>query len=144
MVVTMTKDEENLRLLSIFHYVIAGIASLFTLIPFLYVGMGILMLCGKLDAQHPDPAARPIGWFLIAIGTFFVLMGWAFVVCLVMAGRYVSRKRHYMYCQVMAAVACMFMPFGTVLGAFTIIVLQKESVRQLFGHSPASPPVVSP
>jgi hypothetical protein len=30
--------------------------------------------------------------------------------------------------------AGMMMPFGTVLGVFTIIVLQRPSVRQLFGE----------
>jgi len=43
----------------------------------------------------------------------------------------------------MGAVDCMFMPFGTVLGVFTIIVLQKEAVRRLFGLAPFSPPVVA-
>jgi hypothetical protein len=42
----MTKDEENLRLLSIFHYVVAGIASMFSFFPLLYVGMGTLMESG--------------------------------------------------------------------------------------------------
>ncbi len=32
----------------------------------------------------------------------------------------------------MAGVACMFMPFGTVLGVFTIIVLLRDSVKELF------------
>ena len=35
----------------------------------------------------------------------------------------------------MAALSCAFFPFGTVLGVFTIIVLQKDSVRQLFGRT---------
>src|SRR6266496_1738205 len=139
----MTKDEENLRLLSIFHYVVAGIASLFGLFPLFYVGMGALMLCDKFDASHPDPMARPFGWVMIFIGAFFFLACLAFVVCLVIAGRYLTRRRHYTFCLVAAALACMFMPFGTVLGAFTIVVLQKDSVRQLFGHVPSSPPVVA-
>jgi hypothetical protein len=33
---------------------------------------------------------------------------------------------------VMAGVECIFAPFGTVLGVFTIIVLMRESVKQLF------------
>lgn len=37
-----------------------------------------------------------------------------------------------MYCLVMAGIECMFMPFGTVLGVFTIIVLMRESVQKLF------------
>jgi hypothetical protein len=32
----------------------------------------------------------------------------------------------------MAGVECLFMPFGTVLGVFTIIVLMRESVKQVF------------
>jgi hypothetical protein len=32
----------------------------------------------------------------------------------------------------MAGLACMFMPFGTVLGVFTIIVLVKENVKGMF------------
>jgi hypothetical protein len=32
----------------------------------------------------------------------------------------------------MAAVACIFVPFGTVLGVLTIIVLTRPSVRALF------------
>jgi hypothetical protein len=33
---------------------------------------------------------------------------------------------------VIAALLCMFMPFGTVLGVFTIIVLVRDSVKALF------------
>ena len=138
----MTKDEENLRLLSIFHYVVAGIASMFSFFPLLYVGVGTLMLWGKFDQAHPDPMSRPFGWVMIFIGTFFFLAGLTFVVCLVLAGRNLTRRRHYTFCLVAAAIGCMLMPFGTVLGVFTIVVLQKDSVRQLFGHVPRSPPVV--
>jgi hypothetical protein len=34
----------------------------------------------------------------------------------------------------MAGFACLFMPFGTLLGVFTIIVLQRDSVRRLYGE----------
>jgi hypothetical protein len=33
----------------------------------------------------------------------------------------------------------MFVPFGTVLGVFTIIVLSKESVQKLY-ENPLAPP----
>jgi hypothetical protein len=32
----------------------------------------------------------------------------------------------------MAALACTLMPFGTVLGSFTLIVLLRPSVKELF------------
>jgi len=136
----MNRDEENLRLLSIFHYVVAALSGLFSFFPLIYVAIGALMLCGRLNPSHPDPMLRPMGWMIIAIGTLFFLMGLAFVLCVALAGRYLSRHRHYLFCLVVAAFSCLLMPFGTVLGVFTIIVLQKESVRQLFGHASSSPP----
>jgi hypothetical protein len=40
----MNQDSEHLRLLSIFHYVVAGVAALFSFFPLFYVGMGSLLL----------------------------------------------------------------------------------------------------
>jgi len=41
---------------------------------------------------------------------------------------------------VMAGIECLFMPFGTVLGVFTILVLVRESVKPLFGvNLPTAP-----
>jgi hypothetical protein len=37
-----------------------------------------------------------------------------------------------MFCLVMAGIQCIFMPFGTVLGVFTIIVLMRNSVKEAF------------
>jgi hypothetical protein len=38
----------------------------------------------------------------------------------------------------MAGVMCIFMPFGTVLGVFTLIVLLRPSVKPLFEGRAAS------
>ena len=43
-----------------------------------------------------------------------------------------AKRRKRMFSYVMAAILCAFMPFGTVLGVFTLIVLGRESVRQLY------------
>jgi hypothetical protein len=32
----------------------------------------------------------------------------------------------------MACIECLFLPFGTILGIFTIIVLSRESVKTFF------------
>ena len=37
-----------------------------------------------------------------------------------------------MYCLVMAGVESLFFPLGTVLGVFTIIVLFRKSVKEMF------------
>jgi len=131
----VTREDEHLRLLSIFHYVLAALAGLFSLFPLIHVTIGALMVSGRFESQTPDE--RLFGWMFIAMGSAFMAGGLAFSVCLAVAGRYLSQRRHYMFCLVMAALACMFVPFGTVLGVLTIVTLQKESVRQLFTPPPS-------
>jgi hypothetical protein len=133
----MTREDQNLRLLSVFHYVVAGLAALFSLFPIFHIVMGVLMLTGKLDdGSNPPPAV--FGWMFIAMGAAVMLMGMAFAACYAYAGWCLNRRRHYVYCLVMAGIGCMFFPFGTVLGVFTIIELQKETVRQVFLTPPAA------
>jgi uncharacterized membrane protein YuzA (DUF378 family) len=128
----MATDDEQLRILSIFHYVVAGVAGLFSLLPVFHITMGFLMLSGRLSSPNDAPLDRLFGLAFIAMGAAFVLAGLAYAVCMGFAGRYLSERRRYLFCLVMAAISCAFVPFGTVLGVFTIIVLQKDSVRQLF------------
>jgi hypothetical protein len=133
----MNRDKEHLRLLSIFHYVCAGLAALFASVFVIYAIMGLVMAL-RPDAFGPAKDQPPafIGWLFFIIGAGGVTLGWVFAGLLAWAGRCLSRCRHYTFCLVMASFACLFMPFGTVLGVFTIIVLIRPSVKALF-ESPA-------
>ena len=51
----MTRDEEHLRLLSIFHYVVAGLSGFFSLFAGIYILMGVLMLCGRCSLRWAQP-----------------------------------------------------------------------------------------
>src|SRR5436190_1439763 len=125
-------DAEHLRLLSIFHYVLAGIAALVGTFPVIHLSIGILIIQGALD--QPGQAAPPaaFGWFFVVIGGVLILFGWTLAVLLAVAGRLLARRRSYTFCLVTAGVACIFVPLGTVLGVFTIIVLMRPSVKRLF------------
>ena len=132
----MNQDLEHLKILSIFHYVVGGLAALFACIPFIHFFMGLAMVLGWFDQR--EPVLPAFGAFIMVFAGAFILAGWAFAVCLVIAGRFLARQRHHTFCLVMAAVACMFMPFGTVLGVFTIIVLVRPSVKVLFDEAVAT------
>ena len=134
----MIRDEEHLRLLSIFHYVVAGLSCVFAIVPLIYIGMGALMLRGGNNGAGAETDAGVIGWVIIAAGSVLVMVVLTFALGLVLAGRNLSSRRHHTFCLVMAAVACIFMPFGTVLGVFTIIVLLREPGRRLFGPEPST------
>jgi len=131
----MTAEEEHLRLLSIFHYVVAGLTALFSPLPLMHVFMGVGLLTNGFNGQPMPQNERFIGWLFIAMGSALVLGGLAFSACLAFAGRSLARREHYTFCLVIAAFACAVFPFGTILGVFTIIELQKQPVRAFFGRT---------
>ena len=136
------EDLEHLRLLSIFHYVVAGIAALFACFPILHLVVGVLMLSGAFPENDPAEGniMTLVGIFLVAFSGVVILLGLAFSILLILSGTYLKRHVNYTFCLVMAGVACIFMPFGTVLGVFTLLVLMRPSVKNLFGGSPAGEP----
>lgn len=132
----MNQDQEHLRLLEIFHYVVAGLAALFSFLPIFHLVIGIIMVMGGWDGSSE---AALVGWLFIGLSSLFIVSGLAFAACLVLAGRFLVRHRRYYFCLVMAATNCAFVPFGTVLGVFTIIVLVRPTVMELFGVSRRAP-----
>jgi Protein of unknown function (DUF4064) len=129
-------DADHLNLLAIFHFIAAGFACL-----------GILFLCGHYAMMHafmdnpqmwntqsggqaPDPAQffAIFRWFYLVFGAWFLLSG---VLNLISA--FCLRKRtHRVFSIVVSGINCLHIPFGTVLGAFTIIVLVRDSVREIY------------
>lgn len=136
-----SQDLEHLRLLSIFHYVVGGLAALAACIPLIHFFLGLAIASGW--GADSDPEGRWVGTFLMVIASVVILLGWAFAVLVILAGRYLARRTHYTYCLVMGAVACLFMPMGTVLGVFTIIVLMRPSVKALFDGGSGPLPAVA-
>lgn len=133
----MNQDLEHLKLLSIFHYVVSGLTALFSLFGIIYLILGLMMILspGKLDPKGPPPPEF-VGWIFAIMGGLFITLGLIFAVFIAAAGRFLARRKHYLFCLVMAGIECILMPFGTVLGVFTIIVLMRESVKQLFSANP--------
>ncbi len=127
---TRQQDLDHLHLLSIGHYVVAGLVALFSFLPVLHLVIGIGLATGSLEGD--DPMARTVGWLFATFAGVFILAGLAFAACLFVAGRSLAQRKRYTFCLVIAGVACMFVPFGTVLGVLTILVLVRDSVKELF------------
>ena len=136
----MNQDEEHLRLLSIFHYVCAGLGALCACFPIFHLILG-LVLRFRPESFGPVKDQPPtwLGDFIVAFASVIILSGWVFAGLLAYAGRCLARRKHYTFCIVMGGISCMFMPFGTVLGILTIMVLARPSVKALFngGTPPA-------
>ena len=137
------QDLEHLRLLSTFHYVLSGITAVFSLLPIFHVIVGILIATGGMDSLEPSrqhghgpPAA--FGWLFAIFGCAFIAFGLTLASLMFVAARRLARRRSHMFCMIVAGVSCIMMPFGTVLGVFTLIVLARPQVKALF-DVPATP-----
>jgi hypothetical protein len=131
----MNQDTEHLRLLAIFHYVVAGLATLFSLFPLIYTTVGaIFIFVARHGTPKPGEELPPefLGWIFVGIGSFLFLLGIAMAICILIAGRSLALRKRYSFALVVACVECLFVPFGTILGVFTIVALSRESVKALF------------
>ncbi|MGO8837600.1 MAG: hypothetical protein ACLQAH_16465 [Limisphaerales bacterium] len=121
---------------------VSGLAALFALFPILHLIIGlVLVFAPNMFAGNGPPPPAFLGWFFVVFAALFILLGWTLAICILTTGRFLARRKHYLFCLVMGGVECLFMPFGTVLGVFTIITLTREPVKQLFGANP--PPEAS-
>jgi hypothetical protein len=138
----MTEDEHHLRLLSIFYYIVGGLTAFCSCFPIIHLLLGIAIVTGNLPTEPKGPPMpEMVGWLFIVFASIFILFGWAYAIGMVMAGLRLQRRRSYTYCIVIAALSCINMPFGTCLGVFTLIVLQRPSVKALFGKARMSPSI---
>ncbi|MEM7147882.1 MAG: hypothetical protein AAF591_22455 [Verrucomicrobiota bacterium] len=79
----------------------------------------------------PAPVAA-MGWFMTAFGAVAFLLGTAFGILTIISGRKLKKHTARTFSFVIAAINCLFVPLGTALGVFTIVVLNRQSVQQLY------------
>lgn len=125
------KDEKQLDQLSLGFKIYAAINALFSSFPIIHLIIGIMIVSGALDGGTDAPPEF-FGWFFIIIASFFILIGYAVSICNFFAGRFLKERRNYTFCFVMSCINCTFMPIGTVLGIFSILVLARDSVKEIF------------
>lgn len=171
------EDESHLRLLSIFHYIMAGLYGL---------GIGFVALHFTLmvtffsfaenqprsrefipspdeplsetadfpensnlpgenpraDRDSPSSASHRVTFnemfpsqlkgIFAALYGFLALVILAALVCNILAARHLARRANHTFTMVVAGLNCFQIPFGTALGVFTIIVLNRPSVRSAY------------
>lgn len=139
----LSEDEQHMRLLSIFHYVVGGLTALIACLPLMHLTIGLFMLIApeSMAAKGEELPPAFVGWMFTCMGAGMFLAGLACAVCIALAGRFIARRTRYWFVFVLACFQCAFFPFGTALGVFTIIVLSRPSVKALFpGVLPAASP----
>ena len=138
----MEKDLEHLKLLGIFHYIWGALACVVGLIGVVYVLIGIVALNSPASSSEDSASPAVLGGIFIGIGIFLFLVCEIYGILTIMAGgKYRKHQGGYWFCFVLAVITCLNVPIGTVLGVFSIMVLNRPTVKALFrGEAlPATP-----
>ncbi|HUN64295.1 MAG TPA: hypothetical protein VMU53_20005 [Candidatus Sulfotelmatobacter sp.] len=136
-------DEEHLKLLSLGYLISAATTAFFSLFGLMYVVMGIFL---SSVASHPSEAvamaSRPgqappafLGWFFAVIGGAIFLFTIVLAAAKLQTAMWLKRRKSRTLCMVVAGISCLEIPYGTVLGVLTFMVLGRESVMRLFEGS---------
>jgi hypothetical protein len=134
------EDAEHLKLLSVFHYVMAGLIAIGGCLMMAYFAFSAylfneLVRTMPVTPGTPSPPAG-LGWFFGAIGAVVCAGAWVVAALNFLAARWLAARRNRIFCFVVAALGCAAFPLGTALGVFTILVLQRPSVRAMFDQPP--------
>jgi len=122
-------DNEHLRLLRIGYFISAAQTAIFIPIGLLYAGMGLLF------SQLPTGSAPPpsfVSWIMGLFGAAFAGFAAVAATLKLLTAIRLKERRSRVMCLIAAGLSCMEMPYGTVLGIWTFMVLGRASVRRQF------------
>ena len=127
-------NSQPLVLLSVFHYVLAALIYLKGAFALVLMGIGTIAVSAVLSERPDDMAAA-----LVALGMIFFVMpililaiSWTAATLVLIAGRCIGKHTRLTYCQIIAGLECLCVPFGTILGIFTLIHLTKPEIKDAF------------
>lgn len=123
-------DNEHLRLLRIGFFISAGQTALFIPFGLLYAGMGLMFSHLPTGASAPPPAL--MSWFMGLFGAAFAGIAAVAATLKLLTAIRLKQRRSRVMCLIAAGLSCMEMPYGTVLGIWTFMVLGRASVRRQF------------
>lgn len=137
-------DAEHLRLLGIGYIISGAMSAAFSLLGLLYAGMGVLFATlGAASAGQAQRGGEPPPAFM---GLLFGIVGgvlflWMVTLAILKfrAAFCLRRRQGRVFCQVVAALSCFGIPYGTFLGVCTFLVLGRPQVAALF-TGPADAP----
>ena len=117
----------------------SGLFILFALFSVVFLVFGVLFLTTDIleEAGNPEPAAYVFGTLNIFVSLLFMAVGAVLAFLTFRTGKSLARRENYKFCLIAAVLLCFFSPFGLILGILTIVVLMRDSVREMFenGHS---------
>jgi hypothetical protein len=143
------KDRDHLNLLSIFYFITAGFYFLGTIFLFFYFSF---ISSFMLEHNHIHQMSNaiftgyynnkmPMEYYNIFIMIFYFIGGLMILnaVLNLLTGVFLRQRKYRIFCIIIGSLNCLHVPVGTALGAFTIVILSRDSVKKIFDNHNADP-----
>jgi hypothetical protein len=130
-------DAEHLRLLALFHYIFGGLGVGFSLLGVLWTAVMATMFSSfppTSDGIGEEAARqfRAMPAIMMVIFGVLAACGIVYGILQIVAGRCLARRRARLFTLIVALPGLLFLPYGTMLSAFTFVVLERASVETLY------------
>ncbi len=120
---------KHLKSIEIFHYVYGAMVCFGGLFLLAIAALGGFLGSDFVAERSADGAPRVVGAVLGVVGvTLFVLVE-AFGILNIYSGSRIGKRKDRTFSMVVAAINCLSIPLGLLLGVFTLIALSEEPVK---------------
>ncbi len=137
-------NEDHLRLLRIGYLIEGGVSVLAALFGVFYAVLGAIFFSALPGPGRGGPPPAFIGGLFLIIGLFILAVAVVSALLRFLTARALRLRRARVLCLITAGLSCLSVPYGTVLGIMTFIVLARPGVQRLFAGESQSPPAEPP
>lgn len=121
----------RLRQVVVWHYVMAVLQGLFAIASLALAVAGTMRRGGRIGVQWWLPPDEALGQ-AVGAWTFWAVAAGALCVVTLAVARRVSARRGWRGCVFGTAINLVFIPWGTILAVYTLLVLSRPEVRREF------------
>jgi len=133
-------DDEHLKLLSLFHYISGGLTLAFVLffgayflfIYFIITGAGFQQ---EINPAMNTPIPEAILAILLTVMIIIFILGLLFGVAQIVSGRFMNLRKMRWFSFTVGILNLLSIPYGTILGIFTLTVLGRYSITQQYSET---------
>jgi hypothetical protein len=139
--VETARDADHLHLLEIVFYIAGGMTAFFSCLfllhftMFLVLGLNPQMFPSSPQGQHVSPPPSGIFLAFAAIIGIVILIGWTFGALQIYAGRCLRHRQNWIFIFTISILECAFIPWGTTIGVFALLLLSRPTVKALFARN---------
>lgn len=130
-------DNEHLKLLTLFHYISGGLTLALTLFigGYFFLIFAIIASAGleqEFDSSINSEFPEVFLTIFVTIMVIILIFVLAFGVAQIVSGRLIEQRKMRWFSFTIAIINLLSLPYGTILGVLTIIVLDKQSIKEKY------------